>query len=224
MSSDCHPAVAPRYPGPKRAFDLLCQHIFVHFRRKRMRRFFRQFEPTPSIRLIDIGGTCQTWKTESTEHASFSVVLLNNLRYDDVTGDRFQQIQGDAADLPFADNSFDIAFSNSVIEHLGTWERQQDFAREARRVARQLWIQTPARSFPIECHLLAPFVQYLPKSLQHHIVRFTPRGLLTPNVVHQIVDEVRLLNYREFAALFPDCQILREKLFGITKSYIAVRL
>jgi hypothetical protein len=88
---------------------------------------------------------------------------------------------------------------------------------------RSLWIQTPAHCFPIEAHLLAPYIQYLPKRVQHRIVRWTPRGLLTPDVVHGIVDEVRLLTYREVKLLFPDCRILRERVFGLTKSYIAVR-
>jgi hypothetical protein len=189
-----------------------------------MSRFFRLFDPRPDTRLIDIGGTCQTWNAESVPHPSFPVVLLNNLRYDDVLGDRFESIEGDATDLPFVDNAFDIAFSNSVIEHMGTWEKQRAFANEARRVARRLWVQTPARSFPIESHLLAPYIQYLPKNLQHLLVPFTPRGLLTPDLVHDIVDEVRLLTYREFADLFPDCRILRERICGITKSYVAVRL
>jgi hypothetical protein len=208
--------------GP--TFNALSNNVFLHFRRRRMKGFFTLMEPSPEIRLVDIGGTVRTWNVESESHTPFSVTLINNLQYEDFTGDRFQSIEADATELPFADNAFDIAFSNSVIEHLGTWEKQMAFAREARRVARKLWIQTPARSFPIEAHLLAPYIQYMPKRLQHGIVRWTPRGLLNPGVVHQIVDEVRLLSYREVAKLFPDCHILRERFLGLTKSYIAVRL
>jgi hypothetical protein len=207
--------------GPK--FNALSQHVFIRFRRRRMKQFFALIAPSPSDRVVDIGGSVHTWDSESETHAPFSVTLINNLQYEDFAGDRFQSIEADATALPFSDNAFDIAFSNSVIEHLGTWEKQQAFAREARRVAPKLWIQTPARSFPIEAHLLAPYIQYLPKSLQHRIVRWTPRGLLNPGVVHGIVDEVRLLTHREFANLFPDCRILRERFFGLTKSYIAVR-
>jgi hypothetical protein len=54
-------------------------------------------------------------------------------------------------------------------------------------------------------------------------VRWTPRGILQPEVVHQIVDEVRLLTYSEMKQLFPDCVILKERVLGLTKSYIAVR-
>jgi hypothetical protein len=207
-----------------RAFNGLCNNVFIHFRRKRMRQFFALIAPSPGVHVLDIGGTAQTWDTESESHPAFSVTLINNLQYDEVVGDRFQSFEADATALPFPDNAFDIAFSNSVIEHMGTWEKQKAFAQEARRVARKLWIQTPARSFPIEAHLLAPYIQYMPKRLQHRIVRWTPRGWLTPGVVHEIVDEVRLLTYREVTNLFPDCRILRERFFGLTKSYIAVRL
>lgn len=208
----------------KPIFDLICLHVFAPFRRRRMKRFFELFAPSPNTRLIDIGGTCQTWNSESEKHPAFPVVLLNNLRYDNIVGDRFQAVISEATNLPFPDGEFDIAFSNSVIEHMGTWENQRAFAAEARRVAKKIWIQTPAKSFPIECHLLALYIQYLPKRIQHQVVRFTPRGLLTPMATHEIVDEVRLLTYREMAELFPDCRVLRERVCGITKSYIAVRL
>lgn len=204
-------------------FEELCEHVFIRFRRKRMKHFFALIAPSSSVRLLDIGGTSQTWEVETECHLTFAVTLLNKLQYEDINRGRFKSVIADATDLPFPDKSFDIAFSNSVIEHMGTWERQLAFAREARRVAHKLWIQTPARSFPIEAHLLAPFVQYLPKSLQHRIVRWTPRGLMTPDDVHAIVDEVRLLTKKEICILFPDCRILRETVWGLTKSYTAVR-
>jgi hypothetical protein len=204
-------------------FKGLCEHVFIHFRRRRMNRFFALFAPSPGVRVLDIGGTPQTWSTESEGRAQFSVTLINIRSNGQIEADGITSMKCDATEMPFADNAFDIAFSNSVIEHVGTWEKQQAFARGARRVARSLWIQTPARCFPIEAHLLAPYIQYLPKRVQHRIVRWTPRGLLTPDVVHGIVDEVRLLTYREVKLLFPDCRILRERVFGLTKSYIAVR-
>jgi ubiquinone/menaquinone biosynthesis C-methylase UbiE len=205
-------------------FKNLSDKVFIHFRRRRMNQFYELIAPSSGARVLDIGGTPQTWSTESEGRAQFSVTLINIRSNDQIEGGRIVSMEGDATALPFADNSFDIAFSNSVIEHVGTWEKQQAFAREARRVARKLWIQTPARSFPIEAHLLAPYIQYLPKHVQHRIVRWTLRGLLTPEVVHEIVDEVRLLTYREVKELFPDCQILKERVAGLTKSYIAIRM
>jgi len=189
-----------------------------------MRRFYELVDPQPTASVLDIGGTSQTWISESTDEGEFPVTLVNIRKYDPVAGARFTMTRGDATQLPFEDQAFDVAFSNSVIEHVGSWEKQQSFALEARRVAHKLWIQTPARSFPIEAHPLAPYIQYLPRSVQHSIAWLTPRGLMTPDVVHEIIDEVRLLTYEEVRQLFPDCRILRERFLGLTKSYIAVRL
>lgn len=204
-------------------FRFLSDHLFVRFRRRRMKRFQELFALEDSAHVLDIGGTAQTWTQESGGEGSFRVTLLNRLDYGAPPESRFTAVMADAVDLPFADHSFTLAFSNSVIEHLQEFERQQAFAQEARRVAPKLWIQTPARCFPIEAHLLAPFVQFLPRTVQHRLARWTPRGLMQPEVVHQIVDEVRLLSYREMRALFPDCTILTERFLGLPKSYIAVR-
>jgi len=105
-----------------------------------------------------------TWLSES--HYERVPVTLVNLRFPDpavFTDGRFTAVHADATCLPFADASYDIAFSNSVIEHVTTWERQQAFASEVRRVAPKLWIQTPARCFPIEptlaCAILSVLAQ-----------------------------------------------------------------
>jgi hypothetical protein len=204
--------------------------FFAIFRRRRMRRFYATFRPTPRTRLLDIGGQPHTWFFESRFCEPLPVTLVNQ-RFPNLAAhnnnSRFTPIEADATDLPFENQSFDIAYSNSVIEHLTTWERQQAFASEARRVASNLWIQTPARHFPIEPHVLAPFFQYLPKRLQIRLARhFTLWGLLSkpsPVDIEELISEVRLLTLREMKKLFPDCIILKERVLGITKSYVAVR-
>jgi hypothetical protein len=55
---------------------------------------------------------------------------------------------------------------------------------------------------------------------------FTLRGWIDrpgPDDVEAFLQEVRLLTFAEMQVLFPDCTILREQFFGLTKSYIAVR-
>jgi hypothetical protein len=127
-----------------------------------------------------------------------------------------------------SDKKYDVVFSNSVIEHVGSWSDQTDFAREVRRVGKKLWVQTPARECPFEPHYLAPFMHWLPKQLQKKLIRWcSVYGLLqhpSPAEVEQMVDSIRLLTKMEMQTLFPDCEVLEEKLlFFIPKSYIAVR-
>jgi hypothetical protein len=143
-------------------------------------------------------------------------------------GAHYTRVQGSGAKLDFADHSFDIAFSNSVIEHVGTLDAQRAFAEELRWVGRQVWVQTPARSFFFEPHLLALFIHFLPLSWQRRLVRnFSLWGWLTrPSQasVDRVLRELRLLDYATFRALFPDCEIRRERFLGFTKAFVAVRI
>jgi len=195
------------------------------FRRRRMRRFERVFRPTPKTRILDVGGTRFPWELVESRPR---VTLLNLAPAPgDAAPGRFTQVTASGTRLPHLDASFDIAYCNSVIEHVGAHDAQAALAAQLRRVARGLWVQTPARGFFFEPHLLTPFFHYLPRGWQRRLVRnFTVWGWLArpdPQRAKQIVDEIRLLTYREFAALFPDCEIQRERFLGWTKSYVAVR-
>ena len=67
--------------------------------------------------------------------------------------------------FPFQDESFDISFSNAVIEHVGSRMNQQEFLEEALRVSKNIYITTPNRWFPLEAHTLIPFLHWLPKKV-----------------------------------------------------------
>jgi SAM-dependent methyltransferase len=200
--------------------------ISPYFRRKRMAAFVHEIHPNEGDRILDIGGWPSDWQTMPIE---VKIVTLN-LRIapgSEREDHRCKPVAGDGTNLPYADQTFEIAFSNSVIEHVGTWERQQLFAREARRVARRLWIQTPARIFPVEPHYLSPFIHWLPRLIRKRLIRnFTLFGWLSrPNreQVESLLDEIRILSKRELQLLFPDCTIRVERWMGLPKSYVAVR-
>jgi Methyltransferase domain len=197
------------------------------FRRRRMRRFRRAFEPTSATTILDVGGYPATWQMLAAK-PYITVLNVHSIDYVPQPGDPPMEIViGDGCNLGFSNQSFDIVFSNSVIEHLGTFDRQKAFASESLRVASRLWIQTPAKSFFIEPHLITPFIHFLPRSLQRKLMRnFTVWGLLTRPTAKQVDDflaEIRLLSYHEMRELFPGCAIIRERFFGLTKSYISVK-
>jgi Methyltransferase domain len=191
-----------------------------------MARFKEIIAPRRGESLLDVGGTPWFW-SESGLEAEVTLLNLSRPEGPGAADPRFRFREGDGCALPFGDRSFEIVFSNSVIEHVGTWERQQAFAREALRVGRRIWVQTPAREFFMEPHLIAPFVHWLPRRLQRRLIRnFTVRGWIDRpdnRAVDAFLAEVRLLSLLEMRLLFPGCVIERERFLGMTKSYIAVR-
>ncbi len=198
--------------------------ISPHFRRRRRREFERLMRPDLSRSILDVGGTEMFW-VESGFRGQVTLLNTEASRFG-ASGVVQRQVVGDGCSLPFPDGSFDIVFSNSVIEHVGTWERQLRFAAECRRVGRAFWIQTPAMEFFIEPHLIAPFIHWLPRAWQRRLIRnLTVRGWLDrpgPAAVEEFLNEVRLLTYGEMRELFPGCPILKERFLGMCKSYVAI--
>ncbi len=196
------------------------------FRTKRLQLLIAQFRPTAATRILDVGGYAGDWQDGPV--ADSSVTLLNlSFPPGPPLELRFHCVEGDARRLPFADGSFDLAFSNSVIEHVGEFADQQRFAAEIRRVGRGVFVQTPNRWFFIEPHFITPFLHYLPRRLARPLLRvFSLRAWLRrgDNVdLRTLAKELRLLSYREVKELFPDCEIHRERWLGMTKSFILLR-
>jgi hypothetical protein len=202
-------------------------HVQKSFRMKRMRRFAAAFPLTKTIRILDVGGTAEIWQLLNLSEGA-GVVVLNMPR---AGIDPATTVYGDGCNLPFADRSFDIAFSNSVIEHVGDAEAQQRFASEIRRSAKGYWVQTPNRYFPIEPHLLTPFVHLLPRAWAAPIVRrftvwqllFRPTEDRRRFYVEHFLADIRLLSARDMQRFFPDAVILRERFLFLTKSLVAYR-
>ena len=121
-------------------------------------------------------------------------------------------VVADARALPFADGEFDVAYCNSLIEHVDPVDRPL-VAAEIRRVARRWFVQTPNLWFPIEPHVLLPGYQLLPERVQR---RLAPLGAAGD------YERIRLLDRAELQRLFPEAAILRERVGPLTKSLMAV--
>ena len=204
--------------------------IFKIWRRKRFVLFVRLLSPQAAQRLIVVGGYPEFWAQHPAMLGSIETLNLDPVTWDsrDFPEHHIQVLVGDGCALEVPDKSYDIAFSNSVIEHVGSWSRQEAFASEMRRVGKAVWVQTPAFECPIESHYLAPFVHWVPGKFQRKIIRWlTPWGWISrpsASEVNHMVQTLHLLTKHEMQVLFPDCRIYTERLLGfIPKSYIAVR-
>ncbi len=199
------------------------------FRQKRFEQFEARIQPSHADTMLDVGGTTAMWQASEVPLRQVHVLNVDPqwIQLEQPSRMPVARLVGNALSLPVADREYDIVFSNSVIEHVGTWDQQLKFAAEVRRCGERLWIQTPAREFFIEPHYLTPFIHWFPKSVQRRLLPyFSVWGWLnrpTAQGVDDILNEIRLLSRAEMKVLFPDCDILEEKLWGMTKSYIAVR-
>jgi SAM-dependent methyltransferase len=177
-------------------------------RRKRLALFERLLAPRPGESALDIG--CGTAGLAALG-TPLAVTGVDRVARDDYPGARF--VQADATELPFADGEFDIAYSNSVVEHLPP-EKRAGYAAELTRVGRRWLVQTPNRAFPVEPHALLPFVHWLPRPLGRALWRLGVSG--------DPYDDVQLLGIGELRRLFPDALIVREHVGPLTKSFLAV--
>lgn len=188
------------------------------WREKRYRMFVDLCALRTQDRIVDVGaGWGAALERFNTENPIVAVDLKPDPR-GWLGNPNVTVMQADGTDLPFDDREFDVAFSNSVIEHVPP-DRQPAFASEISRVAQRYFVQTPNRYFPIEPHYQLPLFQFLPERARRALNRrFTlgwqPKGEW---------EEINLLSARDLRRLFPDAEIHRERVLGLTKSIIAVR-
>ncbi len=201
--------------------------IIRPFRKKRMRHFMASMQLQPTDRILDVGGTPFNWTLVNCTNPVTLLNLPDPVQTRPLMPENFTFVDGDGTQLRYADASFDVCFSNSVIEHVGDLQAQRRFAAEVCRCGKGVWIQTPARSFFFEPHYLAPFLHWLPAARQKKLLRYLSGwGLITrpsPQEASAFVDQTRLLTLPEMRALFPDCDILEEKFLGMTKAFVAFR-
>jgi hypothetical protein len=215
----------------------LRQRLSAKFRGRRA-RILREFIATLSegrdeIRILDVGGRTQYW-----QHIGMDFLLKHNVRVtllnlhatelDGHNHGPFDFVVGDACQMVFADEEFDLVHSNSVIEHVETWGNMKAFAEETRRVGKHYFVQTPYFWFPIDPHYYAmPMFHWLPRPIRARLLRRFPLATSGRakdiDTSFQFVDAARLLCRHQFRFLFPDASHSFEKLVGLPKSMIAMR-
>lgn len=185
------------------------------------------------VEIIDIGGTEAYWRIVpiaflEQRQVRITIVNLPSVALPADHGP-FVFAHGDACALAhYRDQSFDIAHSNSVLEHVGGWENMVRFAHETRRVARAYFVQTPNFWFPIEPHCMVPAFHWLPLPLRVRLLLSLPVGLWgrveSVDAAVRLAESVQLLTRAMFASLFPDARIDSERLLIFAKSFMAKHL
>ena len=174
--------------------------------------------------ILDLGGTEEFWiKTGLINNTNIHFTLLNIFEMNSSLPNIVCK-KGDARYLnEFQDQSFDLVVSNSVIEHVGNLNDQILMAKEAQRVSKKYFIQTPNYFFPFEPHFFFIGFQFLPILIKIFLIRHFNLGHYSKtsdyNKAKEIANSIRLMKKNELKKLFPEAKIVREKFLFFTKSF-----
>jgi 2-polyprenyl-3-methyl-5-hydroxy-6-metoxy-1,4-benzoquinol methylase len=184
-----------------------------------MKLLYSLFPINRDTRVLDVGGGPFVWTLAEVRPA----VTLLDLREPLQKVDWADYLVADGCATGLPDKSFDVVFSNSVIEHVGGIDRQRQFARECMRCGREFFVQTPNRWFPFDTHTLTPIIHWFPKPIFLKLMKFSLRLLISAPSPADVEDftNMHLLTKREMVELFPGAQIIEEKFCGITNGLIA---
>lgn len=205
--------------------------VMTHFRRQRLAEFLRAFPNLNEYSVLDVGGRPFIWDLLKQEYgvSPKSLVLLNTPSETMLPeSPNYKVMIADGRELPYDDNSFDLVFSNSVIEHVGHYEEMAQFAKECDRVGCRLYIQTPNRWFPLEAHFGAIFIHWLPRAWYKKLsvlslrYLFSYRDPVEKDNFYQELETTLLLSKNQLQQFFPNKLIASERCMGIAKSLIVV--
>jgi SAM-dependent methyltransferase len=189
--------------------------------------FLREIAPTERTRILDVGYS----ENELSDTDNFLEKHhpypenLTALGIDLPT--QFRQrypkvnvVQYPGGRFPFADQAFDLCWSNAVIEHVGDRPKQLGFLREIKRLSRRAFITTPNRFFPIEVHTRTPLLHYLPKRIFERYLAWVGKAWATGDYMYLLsLGELKALLSR---AGISDYKIFRNRLAGFTMDYVVI--
>lgn len=207
--------------------ERIASSISGRSRTKKWLQFLALAKTTPETTILDVGVNT----TEYSDHDNLLERLYSypgritavgleddwqafHERYPEVT-----TLTADGTKLPFPDQSFDIAYSNAVIEHVGGHREQLAFLREMRRVGKQVYLTTPNHHFPIEVHTRLPLAHWLPKPWFDSIATAVGKSWAAGDYM-QLLSESDLRSLLNEADM-PNAQIIKNRFCGLTMTLTA---
>lgn len=201
-------------------------------RKRKLELFQRVVAPTENMRILDVGAEADLSGHKTLQFIDFypwkNKVSAINLSSEHVT--QIKQIYpevdavvGDACELPWPDKYFDVAYSNAVIEHLGSFEKQRKMAAEIMRVGRKWFVTTPNRWYPFEFHTRLPFVTWLPGNAYLWAGRIIHYSHIRKKYgLGRKRSDLRLMTARELKHCFPNSKIIKHRVTFMAETLIVL--
>ena len=197
---------------------------------RRWQLFGDLFPDIAQLRVIDLGGTVESWERAPVQPRE--VVIVNLFEPGESSAPQRIPVTGDACRARDAlraagiEGGFDLVFSNSLLEHVGGHVNRVALAEEVRALAPRHWVQTPYRYFPVEPHWVFPMMQFLPIPARTAIANSWPLVHTRPDSRADALEAVQwteLVGITEMRSYFPESTIVPERMAGLVKSIVAVK-
>jgi hypothetical protein len=196
-------------------------------RQKRMELFHKlmmRVDRAAPVSILDVGGTPSFWLGKIPHNCTLTLVNLDH--YLPLQGETV--LHGDACDLMamLGRRRYDVVFSNSLIAQVPV-DRQALLADQLRRAGDRYFIQTPNQGFPIDWRTRMPAFHWLPRHAQAWVIERIALGPLEKardrDDAIDIVNRIHDVTESQLKRLFPDGTVVRERIMGLTKSFIVHR-
>lgn len=201
-------------------------------RARKLKLFNQIMKPTRQTKVLDVGAQVEPNSDKETQFIdtylwkdSISAVNISEEHISTIKKyyPEIEAVVSDACKLPWPDKHFDVVYSNAVIEHMGSFERQKKMAAEIMRVGKRWFVTTPNRWFPFEFHMRLPFVTWLPGNGYLYV-----GSVITYNSVQRKYTagrkrkDLRLMSAGELRKCFPGSEIIKQRITFMAETLIAV--
>jgi hypothetical protein len=202
--------------------------LLEKYRNKILLKFLKQVPFDSKTTLIDIGTTNVDLDHENYLIKKYPykkrITCLSNQTLS-LVKKKFPQIntiKGDGRRTKLKDNRFTVVHSNATIEHVGNFNNQIKFVKEALRISKKyVFITTPNRNFFLDFHTAIPIIHWLPKKIHRLILKI---------VGHNFLSKEKNLNLLNSTDLKRICKIIKIdnyiidniKIFGFKSNLILI--
>ena len=196
------------------------------FNRERKWKFFtKQFDFNDHTSVLDVGFNNVEY-SEIDNYLEKVYPYPGNITALGITGSdlftkNYPQVKAityDGNRFPFDAGSFDIIWSNAVIEHVGRREKQVLFLKEIKRVGKTAFITTPNRYFPVEIHTRTILLHFLPRRIFYKYLNLVGKKWATGNYMN-LLSKRAIVDLLKEAGIH-DYKIVRNKLFLFTLDFV----
>jgi SAM-dependent methyltransferase len=205
----------------------IAQRISRFNRRRKWKLFLEAIKPAPHLRVLDVGYSDH----ESSETDNFiekhypypGMLTALTIEHPINFKSRYPQadcVQYDGRVFPFGNASFDVCWSNAVIEHVGDRNNQLMFLKEIKRVSRRAMITTPNKYFPIEVHTRTPFLHFLPRRAFDFYLKLLGKQWATGSYMNLLsLSQIKSLLQEAGVA---ESEIVKNRLLGFSLDFVII--